>query len=208
MSVIVNTKKFVLGIRSEPARELIIGFVSCYDTGMQKKISARIRGFAFILWHMRHMGYHILIGLLWAWILREWWGVFNPRWFITAVLGSVLPDIDHFLYYLGYGRYDGYTREIKQFLRTHQWRMVTVFIERGHKYNTELSYHNIYVVVILFLVTSVCIFFDWKTWVVLLGAMIGHYLFDIIDDIIVLGYINSNWKRWGNGRRKAGSRYS
>ena len=36
--------------------------------------------------------------------------------------------------------------------------------------------------------------------VILFGAMIIHYIFDIADDLLSLGYINSNWKRWGRDK--------
>ncbi len=38
---------------------------------------------------------------------------------------------------------------------------------------------------------------DWEVGVILFGAMILHYLFDIFDDFVQLGAVNTNWKRWG-----------
>ena len=61
---------------------------------------ARIKGLGFILWQARHMAYHVMLGLLWAWYLREKWGEFNPRWIIAAVVGAVLPEIDHIHYFI------------------------------------------------------------------------------------------------------------
>lgn len=161
----------------------------------------RIRGLAFIFWHARHELYHILLGLIWVWMLREKWQEFNPRWILLSVFGSVFPDIDHLWYFVTYGKQDPYTQLIKDFLKNHEWRMVTTFIEEGHKYNTDLSSHNLYFVIFLTMLTAVFYFIDWNAWVVLTGAMIIHYIFDIGDDIITLGYLNPNWKRWGNGRK-------
>ena len=62
---------------------------------------ARIKGLGFILWQTRHMVYHVMLGLLWAWFLRERWGEFNPKWIAMAVVGSLLPDLDHLNYFFG-----------------------------------------------------------------------------------------------------------
>lgn len=161
---------------------------------------ARIRGLGFILWQARHMGYHVLLGLVWAWFLRERWGEFNPKWVWTAIAGSVVPDVDHFNYFLGYGRHDSYTQQIWSHLKHREWRKLAYFIATGHKLNTNLSYHNIYMVAVLILLSVVASFLDWQVGVILFGAMVSHYLFDIFDDIVQLGAINSNWKRWGGPR--------
>ncbi len=162
-----------------------------------RRTFARVKGLGFILWQARHMAYHVMLGLLWAWFLRELWGEFNPKWVITAVVGSVLPDIEHLNYFLGYGRSDSYTQQIITYLKNHEWRNLFYFIATGHKNNTSLAYHNIYMVAFLILFSVVASFFDWQVGVVLFGAMVSHYLFDMVDDIVQLGGVNPNWKRWG-----------
>lgn len=158
---------------------------------------SKVRGAAFILWHARHEFYHVLLGLIWAWYLREQWNTYNGRWILLSVAGSLLPDIEHFLYFFTYGRKDTYTREIFSLLRDKSWRKLAAFIESGHKSNTNLVYHNYYFMGILLALALASSFLTWRAGVILFGAMIIHYLFDIIDDIITLGYINSNWRRWG-----------
>ncbi|MFZ5844921.1 MAG: hypothetical protein ACOY0S_00440 [Patescibacteria group bacterium] len=161
-----------------------------------------VKGAGFIAWQSRHMFYHVLLGLVWAWFLRERWGQFNWRWVATAVVGSLLPDLDHFYYFVGCGRHDSYTRQIKNFLKARQWRAVTIFIANGHKYNTNLSYHNYYFMALLFMFSLVSSLYEWEAGVILFGAMIIHYLFDIGDDIMQLGSINPNWKRWGKPKKR------
>lgn len=146
------------------------------------------------------MAYHVMFGLLWAWFLRELWGQFNPRWIWTAVIGSLLPDIDHVYYFLGYGRRDSYTQQVFSFIRKHEWRALFYFFSTGHKKNTSLSYHNIYVVGILISMAALASVFDWQMGVVLFGAMVGHFMFDIADDFVQLGELNDNWARWGRPR--------
>ena len=162
---------------------------------------ARVKGLGFILWQARHMAYHVMLGLLWAWYLRERWGEFNPVWILTSVVGSVLPDADHINYFLGYGRKDTYTQQIFGYIGRHEWRNLFRFISTGHKNNTSLMYHNIYVVIILALLAVIASFVDWQVGVVLFGAMVSHYLFDIADDIVQLGGMNPNWKRWGRPKK-------
>ena len=161
---------------------------------------ARLKGLAFIIWHARHEFYHILLGLLWAWFLRERWNEFNQRWIWIALFGSLLPDIDHFYYFFTYGRSESYTRTIRTFLQKKQWRALTVFIEHGHKYQTNLSSHNYYFMAGLIGLSLLSSFIDWQVGVILFGAMVIHYLFDIADDLIILGTINPSWKRWGRGK--------
>ena len=164
-----------------------------------KRRFARVRGLGFILWHSRHEFYHVLIGLVWAWFLREWWNEFNGKWIAVSIFGSLLPDADHLYYFFSYGRRTKYTSQIKQFLKSRQWRNLTVFIENGHKHNTNLSLHNIYIIFLLLAGSLASQLYDFRIGVILFGAMVFHYVFDILDDIIHLGAINPNWMRWGRG---------
>lgn len=164
------------------------------------KTFGKVKGLGYILWQSRHMVYHVMLGLLWAWYLREAWGEFNVTWIITAVVGSVLPDIEHIYYFLGYGSRDAYAKQVLSLIRGHHFRQVFQFVATGHKYNTSLAYHNVYTVCGLVLFSFVCSLIDWQVGVVFFGAMVSHYLFDICDDIVRLGGLNPNWKRWGRPR--------
>lgn len=161
---------------------------------------ARIKGLGFIFWHAKHEFFHVLLGLIWAWFLRERWGEFNVRWIGLSILGSLLPDIDHFFYFFTYGKMDAYTVQVRSLFKNKQWRALTSFIESGHKHNTNLASHNFYFMGILFLVALLSSFFSWEAGVILFGAMLIHYFFDIADDLLRLGKVNSNWKRWGRAK--------
>lgn len=160
----------------------------------------RVKGIGYIVWQSRHMVYHVMIGLLWAWFLRERWGEFNPKWMYTAIIGSLLPDVEHIYYFFGYGRTDMYTKNVVLLIKNHHWRDVFHTIATGHKYNTSLAYHNLYTVFVLALLSLGASMVDWQVGVVLLGAMVSHYLFDIVDDFTQLGHLNPNWKRWGRSK--------
>jgi hypothetical protein len=158
-----------------------------------------MKGLGYILWHARHEFYHILLGLLWVWILRERWGQFHVTWIALALVGSLLPDVDHLVYWFGYGKNDHYTVQIKKFFKARQWRDLMLFIEKGHKGVTTLSSHNLYVTAILLVSGLLSSFYSWRGGVILAGAMFIHYAFDIADDLVQLGAMNANWKRWGRG---------
>lgn len=161
---------------------------------------ARIRGMGYMLWTGKHELFHVLLGLMWAWVMRERWNEFNPKWIGTAVLGSLLPDIDHFVYFFTYGRRDPYTKAIFTFLKNKEWRVLVKFLSKGHKYNTNLTFHNYYVTAVLFVGCAAAYLYDWRVGVILFGAMLTHYLYDIVEDIFLIGHVNPNWKRIGRGK--------
>lgn len=165
-----------------------------------RKSVARLKGFGFILWQTRHEFYHILVGLLWAWYLREVWREFNPRWVAVAIFGSLIPDLDHFVYFLTYGKRDWYTKQVRVFMRAHQWRTLWKFVAQGHKYNTSLATHNYFFMTTLILLSGISFIYNWKVGVILFGAMVGHYAFDVLDDFVILGYVNPNWRRFWKPR--------
>lgn len=161
---------------------------------MRIRIS-RVKSIGFFLWHGRHELYHVVLGIFWIFILQRYWiiGDFKLLW--VSVIASLLPDADHILYLLTYGRKEQYAVSLKVFIRDRQWRNLWLFMEKGHKKNTALATHN-------YLFTSLClgatilsIIEKWETTTVLFGSMFFHYLFDIADDVMVLGKINDNWKR-------------
>jgi len=159
---------------------------------------ARIKGIGFLLWHGKHMLIHIFLGVLWVWILREFWGMLDVRWIYLAAFGSWLPDIDHLLYFATYGRDDPYTQSILSFIRTRKWRVLVKYIETGHKYNTNLQFHNVYTLGLIMAFCILSFFYDYRLGVVLFGSMVTHYFYDMTEDVLVLGYLNNNWERMGH----------
>jgi len=162
---------------------------------------ARIKGMGSILWTAKHELFHIMLGFMWVWAMRERWQEMNPVWLWTAAFGSLLPDIDHFIYFFTYGKRDPYTRTIITFLKNKEWRILVKFIAKGHKYNTNLSFHNYYITAMLFIMCAMVYVLDWRSAVIFLGSMLTHYLYDILEDLLVLGHVNQNWKRWGRAKQ-------
>lgn len=165
-----------------------------------RKYFYKAKTLGFLFWHLKHEMIHVLLGLVWAWFLREQWNEFNPGWIILSIFGSLLPDIEHFIYFFSYGKQDQYTVTVKNLFLNRRWRDLAVFMSNGHKHNTNLAYHNLYFVSMLLIVVFLSSFLDLRKSTILFGAMVIHYLFDIVDDLVFLGHLNSNWKRWGRAK--------
>ncbi len=164
---------------------------------------AKVKSVAWLVWHTKHEITHILLGLAWAWFLRELWGQFNPRWIWLSLFASLAPDLDHVIYFYTYGRHDPYSKIIRYYLRHFQLRNLWVTIENGHKQLTSLATHNLFTIGFLLIISTVSYFYEWQTAVILFGAMLLHYAFDILDDLVILGSLNPNWKRIGRGKKPA-----
>lgn len=148
-----------------------------------------MRSIGFIFWHTRHFAYHIGIGLLYSWVVSR-----SLSWIV--VFGSLVPDLDHVVYFSTYGKQDWYTKKIRGLLVARQWRALWLFVERGHKiYQTNLATHNYYVMGVLLAVAVGCYRTNWLNGTLFFGSMFLHYLFDVLDDIVLVGHANANWSR-------------
>ncbi len=154
----------------------------------------RIRSLGFYLWHMNHMLTHMLIGMVYAWILREVWQQISTQYIILAAFGSVVIDIDHLLYFFTYGRHEWYAFEVRKLLRQGQLRTLWLFWKYNHKSNTGLATHNVYFVGFFIFLSLLSFQHDWKTGVVLFGAIVLHLIYDMFDDVMMLGHLNKSWK--------------
>ncbi len=160
-----------------------------------KKMSARIRGAFFITKQANHHIVHILLGIFWFYLLQQTIHQLELRHFFLAILGSELPDAEHLIYFYLHGRRDVYSVKVKNLIRNRQWRELTLFLKNNHKYLTTLKFHCLQWVFFLTILTGISFIFDHYATVVMLGAMVTHYVFDIVDDFIFLGKMNPNWKR-------------
>ncbi len=162
-----------------------------------KKTFGKIRGVGYLFWHARHMFYHFLLGAFWMWVVQELTGIYSVPLLLISLLGSVFPDVEHLLFFATYGKKDAYTTWVKSYVKHGDWRVLIRFLEKGHKYNTKLRFHNVYSIGIL---TGLSVLFfraHIYSGCMFTGAMVIHYVFDILDDLASLGRVNKNWYRWG-----------
>lgn len=167
----------------------------CYHVYM------RLKRVGKIIWHTKHELFHIVLGVSWMLVLNVHWQQMTYMWILLAVIGSLIPDIDHLIYFFTYGKKDQYTKDVFSFIRRKQWRGLVMFLEAGHKHNTNLAFHNIYVVMALISSTYIVYTHEYRVGTILLGAMVTHFLFDIAEDVILLGSINKNWMRFGRPKK-------
>jgi hypothetical protein len=165
-----------------------------------KNTMTKIRGIGYLFWHTRHMLYHLLLGTVWVWMVKDQLGIYGPNFLFISLLGSIFPDFEHLLFFFTYGQRDAYTKQIKGYISHGDWRVLIRFIEQGHKYNTKLRYHNIYAIFGLTGITTLLFATHAYSGFIFTGAMVIHYLFDILDDLASLGRLNKNWFRWGTGK--------
>ncbi len=154
----------------------------------------KIKRVPFIVWYSKHELTHILLGLVYAWFLRELWNQFSWHYLWLSIFGSLVIDADHLAYAFTYGRHDIYSVEVRRILKQGQIGTLFKFWRDNHKHNTGLATHNMYILGFCLILGLISLFFDWKVRTVLFGAIVLHLLFDIIDDLWVLGRVNDNWK--------------
>ena len=154
----------------------------------------KIKRVPFVIWYSKHEITHLLIGLVFAWILREVWGVFSFYYVFLAAVGSLVIDVDHLLSFFTYGRKDWYAQEVRRILRQGQIGTLLRFWRDNHKHNTGLASHNVYVLAGFLVLAAVSTQFDWKASVIFFGAIFLHLVFDMFDDYWALGHLNDNWK--------------
>src|SRR3989344_185427 len=164
-----------------------------------RKVAPRLKGVVKMVWHSKHMIVHVLLGLRWATFLLGR-GDITFHWVAIATFGSLLPDIEHIMYFLTYGRHDEYTQQLFRLLKSRQWTCAFRYCETGHKTNTKLYYHNFYTVGFLILLCVISLMVDLFSFGLLIGSMVSHYLFDAAEDMALMGRLNPNWKRWGKPR--------
>ena len=77
--------------------------------------------------------FHVFLGLMWVWYLQMAWTEITGFLIGIAIIGSLLPDIDHLIYFFTYGKNDPYTRTIFSFIKKKEWKVLISFIENGNK---------------------------------------------------------------------------
>lgn len=162
-----------------------------------RKAFGKIRGFGYLFWHGRHMFYHLLLGCLWMWVVQEGTGIYSTHLLFVSLLGSVFPDFEHLLFFATYGKKDAYTAWVKSYVKHGDWRVLVRFLEKGHKFNTKLQFHNVFILALCCCMTGVFYQVRMPAGYVFFGSMSLHFIFDIFDDLGKFGRLNKNWFRWG-----------
>ena len=142
-----------------------------------------------------HMVIHVLFGIICGYTVHEIFIEANTMNLIFyGVLGSLLPDVDHFIYFYFYGRNSEYSKMVRKFIKDKKFRKLMNYLKVNHKKNTGLYSHNILsVIVALYLFQYYVRIKDMPVFSVLALAWFMHYIFDLAEDILFMKKVNSNW---------------
>jgi hypothetical protein len=133
-----------------------------------------------------HMFIHILLGI----VIGVWLELTAVQ-IVTLGMLAMLPDLEHIVFFLTYGKKTKYAKKEKYYLLKGDIKGLVNFCKKNHKFNTSLYFHN--AIVPILLIWGSINFID-NHWVsAILATLASHYIFDIVEDLLILGKINSNW---------------
>jgi len=140
-----------------------------------------------------HMAFHALGAVMVLSAIKFWGGELQNSTIAVAIIGSFLPDVDHILFFYTYGRKSVYSRKVRKLVARHKFRQAGHFCGVNHKHLHGLYSHN-FVSVFLVLFIGVT-FLRQANWVgaAFWLAMLLHFLYDIFEDFMLKGKLNSNW---------------
>lgn len=104
---------------------------------------------------------------------------------------GVLPDIEHALFFFWYGRGHSYSKDVRYMLRSRNFYSCASYCKKNHKRLTSLYLHN--GLVLLILVTLGIYYVHNHVLSASFFALASHYLFDVFEDVLINGKVNSNW---------------
>lgn len=110
----------------------------------------------------------------------------------TAILGGFLPDADHLLFIFIYGRKTEYARGVRHNL-SDSLSSAIEYVRQNHKKNNFILSHNLLVVFISLGLFLFSLSQNQAMASVFWLAFTNHFIFDIIEDFLALGRLNSNW---------------
>lgn len=141
---------------------------------------------------IKHALYHLTIGLAFFIIFSYITKDHSLKYFVLIIIGSYVLDIDHLAHHYLYRRKH---HTAITFRKTRQKKgLAKALVATGHyhKERDRLLLHNLYFLGILIIFFFFVIILRSMTMTALVGAMLAHMVFDILDDIAVLGHLD-NW---------------
>jgi len=112
---------------------------------------------------------------------------------IVAVIGSFVPDTDHLFFIFIYGRNTTYAIAVRNFLSKHDIPGATNYVRTNHKSNNFILSHNLLTPLIFFIFYINLVNIGQITFALFCLSFAAHFIFDIIEDLLVFGHLNPNW---------------
>lgn len=147
---------------------------------------------------VQHGSFHLLFGIF-AFFIGYWWEpvFFSQHFFslfLVMLVGTFIPDVDHFLYYYSYGRKKDYAKICRDLIRKRDLKGYFKFVKSNHKQNTGIYSHNLGT---LFLVGFFTLYELYQRDSIHMSmfflAWTFHYIFDILEDFLFFKKPNKNW---------------
>jgi len=150
-----------------------------------------------------HVLIHILLGFMCALIVSKRFENENIILLLFfGFLGSTLPDIDHLIYYLTYGKDSEYSQIIKIFIKEKDFKEVKIFLRENHKYLTGLYSHTVVSPVISIFLTFLFLNKDNIYLSTFFLSVTTHFIYDIAEDLLFFKKLNPNWFMHFNKKNK------
>lgn len=146
-----------------------------------------------LVWHAKHMVTHFLLGTGWYLIIDAIMPDVKPVHLLLALFASVFPDIEHLYYWFLKKPHTTYAAQIIKLIRTRKIVELVQFVAHKHKFETFLPFHHIVTPIVGTIFCISALRTDRTTTAVFMGAFILHYVFDIVEDFVLLRRLNPNW---------------
>lgn len=158
-----------------------------------KRILRVSKSSAAFVWHAKHVLTHLCFGIGWFLFLKYFYPELPMRYFYVALFASLLPDVEHIYYLLVKQPSSHYTKQIIKLMKNGSIVELFRFVEKKHKHETFLPFHHIITPILALIGCAIAIHVDRMGTAVFFGAFTLHYIFDIVEDIVVLRRLNPNW---------------
>ena len=140
-----------------------------------------------------HLMQHFLVALVSFFVIVFLFNLqFSFSNLILFLVFSFLPDIDGILYTFRAYKHSEEANLVRKALLNFKWKEAMSIATVRHKKFNKLLIHN---VVGLFLVVAFFVFSIINSlgiYILIFGAILSHFIFDILDDMYQLGHVK-NW---------------
>lgn len=150
-----------------------------------------------------HILIHVLLGFICALSISKKFGSENLFLLLfSGFLGNTLPDVDHLIYYLTYGKDSEYSQIIKLFIKEKDFKEVKKFLRENHKYLTGLYSHTIISPIVSSALTYLFLNKNRIYMATFFLSITVHFLYDILEDLLFFKKLNPNWFMHFNRKNK------
>ncbi len=141
-----------------------------------------------------HIPLHILFGGLAAGIV-----IFKTDLYVyshllyAGVLGAILPDLEHFLFYYKTGAKCPYSSIVRSYIKKRKVKNLYSFMTKYHKGLSGLYLHNVFTPILAVLFGAKYLDQGHYITSAFLFGVASHFIFDIMEDLLFFGKLNPNW---------------